>query len=42
MVTIAMNNDQQKRCAEQQDIAFDASQLAIALEIFLQTDGKIL
>ena len=34
-----MNNDQQQKSTEERDTPFDVSQLAIALEIFLQTDG---
>jgi hypothetical protein len=46
MLTIAMNNDQQycidndQHRMEERDITFDVSQMAIALEIFLQTDGN--
>ena len=40
MVTIAIKNDLQQKSTEERDIAFDISQLAIALEIFLQTDGN--
>jgi hypothetical protein len=45
MVTMAMNNDrqywtdEQQQTKEERDISFDMTQLAIALEIFLQTDG---
>lgn len=47
MSTLAMNNDrqywtkEQQRTREERNIAVDLVQLAIALEIFLQTDGII-
>ena len=46
MSTLAMNNDQQywtdeqQRTREERDIALDFTQIAMTLEIFLQTDGK--